>query len=404
MNRPLFIVDKFCNGNPHFGLSAWEGNIVSSFETSSGIKPGVFHFDENRLNDPSIDHNKSLISQILNYKPDYIFAVVYEDLQEESKTHLSLSSLRHIGVELSIPVVFLFGDLEILPQLRIAERVINLSTLVLYSALSSAGNLLSSKKARYVWVPKDSRYFYSESGRRDIDVCYVGSPTKERMHLLRYLEREGVSVAHFGGERVSNIKVQDYAGILRKSKICLSFSRSFRAHVINARPYEIAACGGLILEQHGLETPRMFSPWDEFIPYFSYRDCRSKIIKLLANQDEIEKISSAATRRYKSYYTATHFWNEVDRYVSESINRRGRGLISVSESLPFPLTNTSVMHDAALHLYVNYPPSTLILYNLMYRIYSDRILFSLYWNLFEFRRYIWWTMLACFTLAFLMGK
>ncbi len=103
----------------------------------------------------------------------------------------------------------------------------------------------------------------------------MGSPKKERLKLIKYLNNRNIKITVFGGGRNSNISVKEYANYNKKSKISMSFSQNSSCHVINARTFETLACNSMPLEE-GVETPKFFIPFDDYVPYYSRRDCEEK--------------------------------------------------------------------------------------------------------------------------------
>src|SRR3989338_7599288 len=100
----------------------------------------------------------------------------------------------------------------------------------------------------------------------------------------------------------------EYAEIFRRSKITLSFSRATFSHVINARPFEAMLCGAMVLEQEGLETPKLYTPFVDYVPYFSDKDLLEKARYYLARDEERRQIAHNGRLKTETLYSAERFW------------------------------------------------------------------------------------------------
>ncbi len=310
----LFVLDKWCHGLKRNGISAWESNFVSSYkELYPTIKVTEFNFDFQRFaNGPSVNLNDKLINLIHSIRPNFIFLVIYE-LPNDSDTIISVDSLRRIK-NLGVPIVTIFGDLEHKAQCRIVKFIEPYCDLIYYTALVAPGNRLKIPRLHYVWVPKDPRYFHSNHTgyKRSIDISYLGTPKGDRVKVINYLRQCGVNIYSNGGERTGNIGLDEYTNILRDSKISLSFSRADGNHVTNARTFEVIACGAMLLEQEGLETPRLFKPFVDYVPFYNKADLLDKVRYYTLHNVERDQIVRSATQRYNRFYTAQRFWNEIN--------------------------------------------------------------------------------------------
>lgn len=162
-----------------------------------------------------------------------------------------------------------------------------------------------------MWVPKDPTYFNNQGNDRDIAISYSGSPKKNRLLRIRYLEKNGISVLSGGGERQEHRATAEYANIYKRSKIALSFSRANLSHVVNARPFEAMLCGAMLLEQENFELPKMYVPFVDYVPYVNNKDLLRKTRYYLVHEDERKKIAKNGTEKTRTLYSAERFWDLV---------------------------------------------------------------------------------------------
>ncbi|MBT8540437.1 glycosyltransferase family 1 protein [Polynucleobacter paneuropaeus] len=322
--KVFFILDKWCNGDRKYGASAWESNFVSTFKASGLGEFCIFHFDEFHDAHPFArlgDANKELLRQLKVERPDFIFLVIYRH-PSETDLLIQVSTLIKIRDVLQTPIVTIFGDLEHPNQVSVMRSIEPYVSLILYTALAAPGIRLKLKKLHYSWVPKNENHFFDANLVRKYDVSYLGSPKRERIHLVDHLRSSGVDVWSGGGERNENISIDKYAQILNESKISLSFSRAERCHVTNARAFEVTACNSLLLEQAGMETPKIFRPFDEYIPFFSFKDCADKAKYFIRNERERNEIAANAHKKYLQQFSSKRFWMEIVNYVNEQKSGR----------------------------------------------------------------------------------
>jgi len=314
--KVFFILDKWCHANKKFGTSAWESNFVTSFSSLNEHEFSVFHFDEFRDLNPGISANPSLVKCIKNETPDFIFLVIYEEPSYQDKI-ISLQSLAYIRDNLKIPIVTIFGDLEHAAQVKILNILEPFVSLILFTALAPPGIRIKNQKLKYSWVPKNPQVFYAMDGIvKSRDVSYFGTPKPDRLRVVKYLAKNSaINVSVGGGERQENIPVQEYASLIRQSKICLSFSRAANCHVTNARVFEVISCNSMLLEQAGMETPKILVPYTDYVPFFSKADCLDKAIYFLRNEIEREEIAKNAHSKYLNFYTARRFWDEIFEFA-----------------------------------------------------------------------------------------
>jgi len=327
MTDVLFILDKWCHGSSKNGISAWESNFVNSYRSVFPEKKiHEFNFDlYNAENDTDVTANEALQELINEVKPRYIFLVIYEMPQQNNKI-ISVDLLVYIK-SINIPIVTIFGDLEHKLQCDILTFIEPFCTLIYYTALTAPGVRIGNDKLRYAWVPKDPHFFNTgeEDRPRALNVSYLGTPKRDRMSMVRYLNRKHLPVFSTGGERRANIGVSEYTDILRNSKISLSFSRADGNHVTNARTFEIISCGALLLEQEGMETPKLFRPYVDYVPFFTKKDLLQKCDFYLSHEQERRDIVASASKRYDDYFSAYRFWSETESFINQGSDQ-GFGL------------------------------------------------------------------------------
>lgn len=313
----LMVKDKYCEATIANGLSEWEGNIFDSLE-STGLAAEIisFNFDQYWFQNQRRG-DEALIALCKIKKISFIILVVYR----EPGSHFSViryDTLEKIKNELNIQVIAIWGDIQQPYQISLANSLLPyVSFNVCTASSATVAQLQPNNKYFYYWVPKDPRIFNDPRKKRDILISYVGSPKPERLEAVKKLKNSGINVYSIGGERHDHLNISDYAEILKRSKITLGFSRSSGYHVINARVFEATLCGALLLEEEGVETPQMFTPFEDYVPYTSLEDLVDKAKYYLANENSRNLIAASGSGKCHVRYSAQSFWKSViDRVLS----------------------------------------------------------------------------------------
>jgi hypothetical protein len=336
----LFIADKWCAGNYKFGVSEWETNLWKSLKNTRLISVEVFHFDNYYLK-----HNKlgdqALINKINRLHPDIICLIIYKMPGSDFNVP-KWETLTKIRNFFKIPIFVIWGDLEITEQVKISEALLPYVTLNIATASSAAVKRINNSKYVYMWVPKDSKVFNNPMKTRDIDVSYLGSSKGERFQYIDYLIQQNIPVFYGGGEREKHLSTQEYAGILQRSKITLGFSRSNYSHVINARPFEAMNCGAMVLEQENFETPKLFVPFVDYVPYAGKKDLLRKIRYYLEHDKEREAIARNGHNKATKVYSSKRFWQLAIKWVTKpsSLDSNGPFLLKSSNLRRLPLAKS----------------------------------------------------------------
>lgn len=365
--RVLFVCDKWCAGDPRFGLSAWEGNAWASLKAVGLADVSVFHSD-----DYSITHGRAaddaLIAHVRAYQPDFICCVMYRmpGSRRTVPTWHTFGVLRDI---LKIPLFALWGDLEIPAQMRIADAMHPYFKLNAVTASAAAARRMGDEsRYLYIWVPKDPSFFYApeEGEERPIGISYVGSPKRDRLSRIRFLRDNGVTVTHTGGERQAHLTTEAYAAMYRQSKITLGFSRGAYSCVTNARVFEAMLCGAMLLEELGSETLKLYEPFSDYVPYAGTADLLQKARYYLAHDAERERIALRGCTKTRALYSAERFWRVIlarmlDRPATDPWGKKPL-LLTKAALAPFPVRQRILMrwvdflcsHRLTFRLYFNF--------------------------------------------------
>ena len=308
----LFILDKWCAGIESSGISEWETNIWKSLETTGFANIRTFHYDEYSQRSGK-QGDSALLLQCTQEKPDLICIVIYKRPGSDN-TVPTIEALNTLNYTMEIPVVAIWGDLQSKALCSVADEIVPFTNLNIYTALyDGSKNVVCSDTFMYTWVPKDQLVFRDFAFVRDIPLTYIGSSRPFREDMIKFLKDNEINIYRTGGEREKHISTLEYAKLLNRSQINLSFSRAGvpPVHVINARVFETMLCGAMLLEQESDEMLRFYEPFVDYVPYQHPMDMVDKIKYYLLHQEERLKIAKSGCVKTVQKYNAKLFWQNI---------------------------------------------------------------------------------------------
>lgn len=190
------------------------------------------------------------------------------------------------------------------------------------------------------WHVVDTSAFTPRGQERDLEISFVGKFDGHyayREPYLTHLADNGVELFVAGSSTGRFLSNDDYADVMRRSRIALNFSgfelisiwdghpltqRSHHVdnqrHHLKARVFEIMESGALLLESENSVITEWFEPGVHYVPFSSEADLLEKVRYYLANEEERARIAGAGRRLATEKYTAEGFWRGVFDPLSAS--------------------------------------------------------------------------------------
>ncbi len=135
----------------------------------------------------------------------------------------------------------------------------------------------------------------------EFDVSFVGQKYGWRPNFIKKLRKMGLNVAAFGrGWENGHLTEEEMVKLYSRSRINLGFAgvgHSRKLFCIKGRDFEIPMSGGLYLTQHNPELSLIYEVGKEIVTYQDEDDCAKKILWLLDNPEEAEKIRKSGRSR-----------------------------------------------------------------------------------------------------------
>jgi len=332
--KVLYVGDKWCLGKKVHGISEWETNLWKSLKSTGLVNLEVFHFDDYFYQNKK-PGDGAFIKKISTFHPDIICIVIYKKPGADFNVP-KWKTLKVIKNHYKIPIIAIWGDLVTPGQVKIYKELLPYTT-INAATLSAATvkRMGNPEKCIYMWVPKDTKIFNNPQKKRDINVSYTGSLKKDRLERINYLVDNSIPVYYRGGEREEHLTTSEYADIFKRSKITLSFARQYfphYSHVIDARPFEAMNCGTMVMEEENFETPKLFIPFVDYVPYTSKKDLLEKVQYYLKHDKERKIIARNGYEKVINLYSARRFWELLIERVMYSSPYNTGDLLSLKLS------------------------------------------------------------------------
>jgi len=300
----IYIGGRYCDGNPKLGGGPDYWVLHNTMRECSFIDMVDVIFYDMPLKAGYTDINDQILDSCRENKPDFIFY-----MYTYPSWGLNPEVLKLIRYRFHIPVIGCVGDTN-------SEFLKGLSKLV--SSYCSLAFCLdgSDYSKEYLHVPTlysaCSKTYYDDGRERDIDVSFIGNISKFRGEFLNGISKE-IPVFTSSGLRKTFLSQDEYADILRRSKITISFPRdipdSFQR---KGRPLEAMKCGAILAEEFN-PVPHYYKAHEEYIVLNIHdpKESASIIKNHLEHPQLLDKIRKTNKEMVETVYTSDNFWKEI---------------------------------------------------------------------------------------------
>jgi len=327
MKKVLFVTDKWCDLNPNLGLTNNYHNMFKTFEQYN--VNDKYTYDILHLDEASINYNQHIDEVLPAYHAKWGADIVIFCLLGGMTINPSIDTYKYLrdkGVFLCI----IWPDTG--PEWglgTIKELNPNIDLHVSWDNPYSIGHgyyhqFYAEPLAENhicLWTPEDSSLYHYEDNK-DIDVSFMGSIEKyrDRMSFIDLAKQLDCNIYIGGGQRTGRLTPNQYADIIRRSKIGINFAMSQTGVFYQAkgRIFEYTACGGLLLESKNPSVLDFYEPNKDYVPFDDLIDLLDKIEFYLNNEDERKKIAEQGYRTFMENWTGQKYW----KTLMESINER----------------------------------------------------------------------------------
>lgn len=313
----LFITEKYC-GSPEYGLTNNMVNLIGSFKsTNLGEYKHLFI---------SQDEGDISTTEELNF----ILLTEEFDLAMVSPPGHFFPSLEVAEILRNKLVICwfdtLFGSFEsficrdhhhVVDGVNITTPSLTAFSLYCPNIVFDTGYGEEYKNIFGLSVPQDSSIYNSlNNDVKDIDVSFIGAIKNERGPIIELLQNNGINVYLSGGrgENGKNLTFDEYANMIKRSKISLNFNWAYSSPQRKGRIFEIAACGSFMLsnfpEALKGKNGYVFEDKKHFIS-FTQDNVVEKVKYWLYHDEERKQISNSMHNLYQQKFAPLPWWNDI---------------------------------------------------------------------------------------------
>ncbi|HOL68191.1 MAG TPA: glycosyltransferase, partial [bacterium] len=294
----LFVTEKWCDCNPALGLTNSAHNFFGSLDATGLATQEHFHYDEYY----HLFHRRPETALLARCLKGGIDLMVFT-WTVGSRYNLYPSVLKRIRAA-GIPVVAIWFDSAQPWCQQIMKKIAPLVDLNVPIDSTSAWQMTGWSGRRFLplWTPQDPRIFYDPGLPRTIGISFPGSLAgrPDRVRGLAALKKAGLAVFQAGGQREKPVSIQEYAGLLMRSKIVLNFSNPWPYCQVKGRVFETTLCGAMLLESENPETCRWFEPMVDYISFKDESDLVEKARYFLKHEEERMKVAAKGKKKATS--------------------------------------------------------------------------------------------------------
>tara|TARA_A100001201_G_C4093149_1_gene202840 strand:+ start:1627 stop:2583 length:957 start_codon:yes stop_codon:yes gene_type:complete len=310
----LFCCEKWCAGTPLMGLTNNFHNMFNSFsQTQPQYNYNSLHLDESQsVYGTAVD--SVLINYVLKFKPKIIIFCLLGGSNANPQIS-TYQALKDLGVKLC----FMWPDTAdwAIPTILELGSVADLSVSWDNPTSDFHSNINFPDTHEFLWVPQDGNFFFDD--QKTIDVSFIGSTSyPDRYNTLSQLvKRHNVCVR--GGQRSEQLTAEQYAEIIRSSKICLNFSKSpcQKYEQTKGRVYEALRSKCLLFESSNPATRKYLKPSVDYVEFQGLEDLCTKIDFYLQNNEKRCEIANHGFETYCEKYSSQKFWDTVLEKLNE---------------------------------------------------------------------------------------
>jgi spore maturation protein CgeB len=156
----------------------------------------------------------------------------------------------------------------------------------------------------------------TSSTDKDIDVSFIGAVKNERGYILDILKNNNINVYLAGGRGPNgqNLTFEEYANIIRRSKVSLNFNWAYSSPQRKGRIFEIAACKSFMLTNFP-EALKGKEGWcfedKKHFDSFNDKNVVEKVKYWLKNEAEREQIATSMYELYVQKYAPVPWWTNI---------------------------------------------------------------------------------------------
>lgn len=158
----------------------------------------------------------------------------------------------------------------------------------------------------------DPQIHFSRKVKKNIDVCFIGTMTRERKKFIDELRMRFPKRIKFISKEF--VWEEEYINLLSRARVVLNPLRPQMPAGANLRLFEIPACGALQLAQY--TKKEWLIPRKEVVIYKNVDGAVKKTLYYLSHQNEMQKIIDRGRRRVTKEHLFIHRFGKLMKIIN----------------------------------------------------------------------------------------
>ena len=305
----LFVIDKYIDKHTKTMSSDLTGEMLTC-KQSGLFTPSFLYTDEcNNIND-------DLKTYLYYYKIDAIF---FSYFAGDPRLNPNVDTLQYIKTGYpTTKLVFMWWD--VLFHQYIRDCIKQTDDFADLHITFDGSNLkecnLSQRGVSFICPQPDNLFFPDE---KTIDVSFLGrvNTYNDRCMYLKYLLGNGININIRGGRAEEYLSDEEYAKILRQSKITINFplAQSGIVYQLKEKVFQALVCKTLLLEMENPLTKEYLTPGYDYVEYSTPHNLLNEIQFCLEYEKYRQETTEHGYKKYHQKYHHSIMWN----YIKEEI-------------------------------------------------------------------------------------
>ena len=320
--RILFLMPRYIQNSTNFIETDFEDHLLKTAESAGAL---VKWFATDRCAYPDLGLNVEnakedlgrLSEVIAEFKPDL---VVVDANYIPTSESLNPSFLDRLKCQFGFRIVSFIGDAWGRPWIAVANSWGPASDVIYHFAPDNPIEAEGQYPEKLCWdgYLVNARSFYPDQ-QKTLDISFVGTYTSAlRPFWLASAAKvaENLRLDHrlMPHQRKAGaaLTMDDYAKVLRRSRIVLNFSSRYDDHkMMTGRAWQAMTAGVLLLDEENRYTPFYFVPFVHYVPFSNQQELAFAVEFFSRNPSYAERIGAEASAFCREQYSATAIWGRL---------------------------------------------------------------------------------------------
>lgn len=318
----LFLIPKFIMNSKRFIEADFSDHLLET-AANAGAAVDAFYTDQCSYPGVNLDSAVSraeldrLSAKIVAEQPD---VVLVDGNYVPSGDSLNPAYLGELKAKYGFKVIVFIGDAWGSHWVPAADSWSEVCDIVFHFAPETPLATEGKYPEKLCWsaYPVNERNFFPDSAKK-LDISFVGTYVSAlrpfwltvALQIAKDLDLNHQLLPHKREAGVA-LTMQEYATVLRQSKMVLNFStRLGPLKMMTGRTWQAMNAGVVLLEEENTFISAYFVPFVHFVPFSTRNELAYAITYFSRNPESARRIGSAASSFCRSRYSSKAVWSRL---------------------------------------------------------------------------------------------